>query len=170
VLEALFPSLVDEWRRTTLRNAAFPTGDFAVSTSIFFTQSYCPKIHIDNGDQGLTAAIRLERSNIEHPTAFNFFYPCLAPESDAGKRGVVIEQHSGTVWLFDASRFEHGTTVPVDRVTCDKSVGFVILQKSGMMTFVQNRANEEQRTSADASLNYYSERPTRMPYSQRKGN
>ena len=143
VLETLFPSMIYAWRLETLRACAAPTGNLGVAITSFFTWCYSAGVHLDVDDLSSTLALRIFRSKKEHKWAHHFFYPFLySTSSDDCDIGVIIKQETGTIWSFEASRFEHGTTIAVDEVQPDNSIGIVLVQKKGLFTFTRNSGLE----------------------------
>ena len=87
---------------------------------------------MDVGDLSSTLALRVFRPKEEHKWAHHFFYPFLCSTSDDCDKGVIIKQETGTIWSFEASRFAHGTTIAVDGVQPDDSVGIVLVQNKSL--------------------------------------
>jgi hypothetical protein len=126
--------MVKRWRKATLISGAIPTGNLGVAVTAFFTWCYAAAVHKDPTDKDLTAAIRIYRHSSEHKWAHHFYYLTLGSASTAPTPdGVLVKQASGTVWLFDARRFPHGTTIAKDGVRPRESLGMVLVQKKGML-------------------------------------
>jgi hypothetical protein len=131
--------MVHTWRLQTLRACAAPTGNLGVAITSFFTWCYAAGVHVDVGDLSSTLALRVFRPKEEHKWAHHFFYPSLCSiSSDNCNIGVIIKQETGTIWSFEAGRFAHGTTIAVDGVQPDDSIGIVLVQKKGLFTFTKN--------------------------------
>jgi hypothetical protein len=95
------------------------------------------------------------RPKEEHKWAHYFFYPFLySTSSDGCDIGVIIKQETGTIWSFEASRFAHGTTIAVDGVQPDDSIGIVLVQKKGLFTFTKN-SNLENYIDFRGQEHYY---------------
>ena len=126
--------MIRRWRKGTFLGSLLPVGVFGVSITSYFTWCYAAAIHFDKADHDLTAALRANRNSAEHKWAHHFFYPTLSPAQNPGLliNGVLIKQTTGTFFLFDASRFPHGTTIATDDVRPDDSVGLVLVQKKSM--------------------------------------
>ena len=128
-----------------LRSCALPTGNLGVAVTSFFTWCYAAGIHLDTGDLGTTVVLRIWRSKAEHEWAHHFFYPFLhsALASQSQALGVIIKQESGTIFSFQASLFEHGTTIAIDGVRPDDTIGLVVVQKRGVFDFTKNSGLRE---------------------------
>jgi len=68
---------------------------------------------------------------------------------------VLIKQTTGTFWLFDASRFPHGTTVASDEVHPNDSVGLVLVQKKSMRTWLKKSSSIENMFDFIGPRKYY---------------
>ena len=149
--------MVHMWRLQTLHACAMPTGNLGVAITSFFTWCYAAGVHVDVGDLSSTLALRVFRPKEEHKWAHHFIYPFLCSiSSDNCDIGVIIKQETGTIWSFEASRFAHGTTIAVDGVQPDDSVGIVLVQKKGLFTFTKN-SNLENYINFRRQEHYYDE-------------
>ena len=149
--------MVHMWRLQTLHACAMPTGNLGVAITSFFTWCYAAGVHVDIGDLSSTLALRVFRPKEEHKWAHHFIYPFLCSiSSDNCDIGVIIKQETGTIWSFEASRFIHGTTIAVDVVQPDDSIGIVLVQKKGLFTFTKN-SNLENYINFRGQEHYYDE-------------
>src|SRR5213078_1752930 len=125
---------------STLQSGALPTGDTGVAATAFLIWCYAAATHLDPGDLDLTVALRIYRDNREHPWAHHFLYGTLASTSPvyANTQGVLIKQDTGTMWLFDASKYWHGSSIAVNRIQPRHSTGIAMVLKKTMFSWLHN--------------------------------
>ena len=149
------------WQVETLLHNAIPTGDFGIAASAFFTSSYAPSTHLDQGDKDLTAALRIYRSPREHSNSHHFAYTTLCRSTTSTvsvQGGVVIKQPTGTLWLFDASKYPHATTVAVDGVQPEDAMTMVMVQKKSMLTWLKQTSEIQELIDFDRIYELYLEK------------
>ena len=143
----LFPKIVQEWIKEGLSHGVLLAGLKKAAVTGYATQAYCAPIHRDVKDSKWTAAWRCLRGKYEPPEAYQFVFMHLHHESPK-IAGVVVEQPTGCIMIWQGGKHIHGSTVDTlanNSIPSDKpsvSTGMVITQKPLMLTLANNHKLE----------------------------
>jgi hypothetical protein len=151
---------VDNWTLKGLKYGAVPKGTTSdsvfsnhvggrVALTGFATQGYCSPVHTDPRDPRFTLGIRFDKPSSEPKSAGYFFFSDLQ-EVSSDYVGVIVKQHTATIFLWQGKKFKHGSSIDQRgdnniSKTESRSIGMVIVQKPLLLRFCQKHKREPDR-------------------------
>jgi hypothetical protein len=151
---------VDDWTLRGLQHGAVPKGttpDLVFSNHVggrlaltgFATRGYCSPVHTDPRDPRFTLGILFDKPSSELKSAGHFFFSDLQ-EASSDYVGVIVKQHTATIFLWQGKKFKHGSSIDhrgdknISK-TESQSIGMVIVQKPLLLRFSQKHKRETDR-------------------------